>query len=89
MTPGAAATSAPPPPQSTIFSPPREKPSGFGETGQRVSSDSVKTITAVDAEVIKTESSSEEQGEVDETPEVSQGAAPKKGRRKKKKKRKN
>lgn len=46
-----AAVTAPP---VTMFAPPREKPAGFGEVVQSRSSndDEVKTITAVDAEIV-------------------------------------
>jgi YidC/Oxa1 family membrane protein insertase len=64
VAPGSTATKAASP--TTIFSPPREKPSGFAATPptqSRASMDSVKPITAVDAEIVKVESNS-----VKETP---------------------
>ena len=70
-------------PPATIFAPPREKPSGFGSPASpSVSSDGVKPLTAIDAEVLKDDEDSD-----DSAPESS-SVTPKKKRGKKGKKKK-
>lgn len=80
---GGAATMEPPP---TIFAPTREKPSGFGAPSSApVSSNSVKPITAIDAEVLE-DDDDDEDGPEEAAPT---SEAPKKKRGKRGKKRKN
>lgn len=92
VTPGsasAASTTVEPP--TTIFAPPREKPSGFGSAGASpsVPKDAVKPITTIDAEIVE----EADEGEVEEESEPETVAetpsAPKKKKGKRGKKRKN
>ena len=50
VTPTSSAATSTAPPQQAIFTPPREKPSGFGAVD--VSPDDVKPLTAMDAEIV-------------------------------------
>ena len=51
VTGGGSATATMEVPAQTIFSPPREKPAGFGDRPAPVSQDGVKPITVIDAEI--------------------------------------
>eukprot|EP00527_Entomoneis_sp_CCMP2396_P009507 CAMPEP_0198136664 /NCGR_PEP_ID=MMETSP1443-20131203/297_1 /TAXON_ID=186043 /ORGANISM="Entomoneis sp., Strain CCMP2396" /LENGTH=415 /DNA_ID=CAMNT_0043797921 /DNA_START=65 /DNA_END=1312 /DNA_ORIENTATION=- len=69
---------------TTIFAPPREKPSGFGQSTERsMPKDGVKPITAIDAEIV--ESTPEESGSESEAT-VSEASRSKKSKRGKKRK---
>lgn len=48
-------------PAQTIFAPPREKPSGFGDRPAPVSKDGIKPITAMDAGTVEDEDDEEPQ----------------------------
>lgn len=87
---GGAATMDSSPAASSIFTPPREKPAGFGATAVNVGDDGVKPITAIDA-VIEDVSTDDDVDDVaDDAPSGSSEAPKKKKQRgKKSKKRKN
>lgn len=54
IAPGAGTNSASmPPPPPTIFAPPRDKPSGFGEVVSTPNKDFVKPITTLDAVIVE------------------------------------
>lgn len=76
---GAASMSAP---AQSIFSPPRERPAGFGDRSPSVSQDGVKPITAMDAEIVEEEDD-------DDDGETAMGTDKKKKRGKGGKKKKN
>jgi YidC/Oxa1 family membrane protein insertase len=74
---------------TTIFAPPREKPSGFSQTSSTpfVSKDAVKPITAIDAEVVSMEKSADDDNDDDENESTSEPASESKSTKKKKGKR--
>lgn len=81
---------------STIFSPPRERPSGFGSpsssstTGAKSYKDDIKPITAMDAEIVEdTDDEGEDDDDADEsTEQTASTSEPSKKRRGKKRKKK-
>lgn len=76
-------------PPSTVFAPPREKPSGFASPSPApVSSDSVKPLTPIDAEVLEDGDDGEDDGDEDGSSSAT-GTPKKKRRGKKGKKKKN
>lgn len=75
-----------------IFTPLREKPAGFGESSSRVtsvSSDGVKPITAMDAEIVEDDDDYEDDDDDEEGSSPTPSAETKKKRRKVKKKKRN
>jgi len=84
VSPGGSSGSATMEPPATIFSPPREKPSGFASpTPSPVSRDAVKPLTPIDAEVLE-DDDSEDSG--NSASEPSSGTTKKKRGKKGKKK---
>jgi YidC/Oxa1 family membrane protein insertase len=82
---GGAATMAAPAAQS-IFSPPREKPSGFGEISAPVVKDGVKTLTAMDAEIVEEDDGGDDGDDSDESSASSNSESKRKRRKGTKKK---
>jgi YidC/Oxa1 family membrane protein insertase len=77
-------------PSSSIFTPLREKPAGFGERVAPISQDGVKPITAMDAEIVDDDDDEEvDEDDDDGGVETPQQSEPKKKRRKSRKKKKN
>lgn len=75
ITPGGAAAARAEPPK-TIFAPPREKPAGFGvPVTSTVSSENVKPITAMDAEIVEVDEDEEDDVEVEQDSDVSPTAS--------------
>lgn len=83
---GGAATAAMPAPPQTLFSPPREKPSGFGDRPASMRVDGVKPITAMDAEIVDDEEEDDDNDDGDDEPGVTASSDSKKKRRGGKKK---
>jgi YidC/Oxa1 family membrane protein insertase len=67
---GSAAAAAMGAPAQSIFSPPREKPSGFGDRPTAVSDDGVKAITAADDKVADADSKAEKEASVSSQSEI-------------------
>lgn len=89
VVPGASAATMSPPTQ-TIFSPPREKPSGFGEAPKPIFDDGVKPITSIDAEIVPDVVETQDQDTVPETVRgEGMGSTPKKKKKRGGKKKSN
>jgi YidC/Oxa1 family membrane protein insertase len=86
---GTATVSAP---AQSIFTPLREKPAGFGESSSRVtsvSSDGVKPLTAMDAEIVDDDEYEDDDDDDEEDSSPTPSSETKKKRRKVKKKKRN
>ena len=86
-----ASTATMAPPTQPIFTPLREKPAGFGEPSRvtSVSSDGVKPVTPMDAEIVDDDDDDFEDDEVEEETPGTATTVPKKKRRKGSKKKRN
>lgn len=87
---GGASSAVAEPPQSTIFTPPREKPSGFG-AAPTFSPDEVKPLTAMDAEIVTStaDDGGEDDSESGSGMEQQAASKPQKKKRGKKRRKKN